>query len=225
MSTKWVYRIITGLAIAATLYILFPNTEPNPRPTFWNIEAKDNLSVLDISLHNSSLEQAIKILKAHPDIALFTTQQQKGEPEPDMHLEAYFDDVFDDGDRIILGLDAGPDLLHHIKKEAYHPEIFPNHVIRVGIQERLIPDILKLPIRSITIVAERSIMFEDFKAKYGEPDKLVDDGQGNAHFLYPALGLDLIQPAGGEQVLQFVSPETFVQELLEPLLKTQHKDK
>ncbi|MDQ7002996.1 MAG: hypothetical protein Q9N02_10000, partial [Ghiorsea sp.] len=207
------------------LYTVFPNAEPNPRPTFWNIHAESPTTVLGLSINNTTLQQAIKILKAHPDIAMFTTQKKKGAAEPDMHLEAYFDDVFDDGDRIILGLDANLDLLHHIKKEAYHPEIFPNNVIRVGIQKRLIPDILQLPIRTITIVAKRSIMFEEFKAKYGEPDKLIDDGQGNAHFIYPTLGLDLIQPAGGEQVLQFVSPEVFKQELLEPLLKTQHKDR
>lgn len=225
MSTKWVYRIIAGLAVAAVLYVLFPNAEPNPRPAFWNIHIDNPISVLDLKIQDSSLQQAIKTLRAHPDIAMFTSQQRKGEPEPEMHLEAYFDDVFDDGDRIILGLEADVDLLHHIKKEAFRPEIFPNNVIRVGIQERLIPDILQLPIRSITIVAGRSIMFEDFKKKYGEPDKFVDDGQGNAHFLYPTLGLDLIQPAGGEQVLQFVSLETFERILLEPLLVNRNKDK
>ena len=63
-------------------------------------------------------------------------------------------------------------------------------------------------------------MFEDFKEKFGEPDKLINDGVGNAHFLYPALGLDFIQPANGAQVLQFVDPSRFNEDLFKPLMQS-----
>ncbi len=225
MSNTWIYRIIAGLVIAVVLYVFFPTTPPNPRPSLWHIQTAQSISVLGLQLHTQSLKQAMQQLQSHPDIAMFTTRQRQGEPEPPMHLEAYFEDVFDEGDRIILGLDASDALLHHIKKEAYHPELLPNDTIRVGVQERLMPDILSLPFHSITIIAEAPVMFEDFKQQYGKPDKLIDDGQGNAHFLYPSLGLDFIQPAGGEQILQFVAPQDFEARLLKPLLAKQHKDK
>ncbi|HID37337.1 MAG TPA: hypothetical protein EYP39_08215 [Ghiorsea sp.] len=137
-----------------------------------------------------------------------------------MHLEAFLADLYDEGDSIILGLDANPEFLQHIKKQAYQPQLFPNNVIRVGVQEELIPDILNLPIHNITIITGTSIMFEDFKEKLGEPEKLINDGVGNAHFLYPALGLDFIQPANGAQVLQFVDPARFDEDLFKPLMQS-----
>lgn len=221
MSEKWIYRIIAGLVFAVVLYVLFPNSEPDRRPNLWSIQpTNDKTSILGLVINHDTLQHALSTLKVSPDIALFTTRQKQGEPEPAMHLEAYLDDLYDEGDSIILGLTASPTLLQHIKKQAYQPQLFPNNVIRVGIAEDLIPDILNLPIHNITIITGRSIMFEDFKKKFGEPAKFINDGIGNAHFLYPALGLDFIQPANGAQILQFVDSERFDKDLLEPLLKS-----
>jgi hypothetical protein len=224
MSIKWVYRIIAGLAIAAVLYVLFPNGDPNPRPTWWNIQSgSDTLTVLGLSLNKSKLSDAIHALKVRPKVALFTRRQGENQPEPPMHLEAYFEDIFDEGDNIIVTLLADKKLLQHIKKEAYQPEWMPNDVIRVGIRQKLYPNLQDLIISSITILAGRQIEFEAFQKHFGKPGQILSDRQGNAHFLYPQLGLDLIQPAGGTHILQFVSPDVFDQELLQPLVNNQHK--
>ena len=221
MQEKWAIRITAGLFIAFLLYIFVPVSNPNPRPEHWNIQvANDSLSILGLTIQKQTLQDALATLKTNPDIALFTTRQKPDEPEPDMHLEAFLSDLFDEGDSVVLGLGADQKLLEHIKKQAYQPQIFPNNVIRVGIKESLIPDALNLPIQSITIITGRSIMFEDFKEKFGEPERFIDDGKGNAHFLYPELGLDFIQPANGAQLLQFVAPEAFDKVLLQPLLSS-----
>ncbi|MDQ6983879.1 MAG: hypothetical protein Q9M44_04120 [Ghiorsea sp.] len=221
MQEKWAIRITAGFFIAVILYIFFPISDPNPRPTFWDIQpSAQSTSILGLTINQYTLRDVMATLQTTPDIALFTTRQRKNEPEPDMHLEAFFDDLYDHGDRIIIGLSASTDLLQHIKKEAYKPQIFPNNTVRISIQEKLIPDVLQLPIHNITIIASSPIMFEDFKEAFGEPDKFINDGQGNAHFLYPALGLDFIQPANGAQVLQFVDPSRFEQELLNPLIQS-----
>ncbi|MDQ7058404.1 MAG: hypothetical protein Q9N62_08190 [Ghiorsea sp.] len=221
MPDKWTYRIIAGLTLAVILYVLFPNSEPDRRPNLWSIKHIDNtLSILDLTINHHSLQDALTALRVTPEIALFTTRQKQGDPEPDMHLEAFLADLYDEGDSIILGLDADSELLQHIKKQAYQPQLFPNNVIRIGVQESLIPDILNLTIHNITIITGTSIMFEDFKEKFGEPEKLINDGVGNAHFLYPTMGLDFIQPANGAQVLQFVDPARFNEDLLKPLIKS-----
>ncbi|MDQ7004125.1 MAG: hypothetical protein Q9N67_04080 [Ghiorsea sp.] len=220
MQEKWAIRITAGFFIALILYIFVPISDPNPRPTFWNIKASaQSTSILGLTINQDTLQDAITTLQSTPDIALFTTRQRKNEPEAAMHLEAFFDDLYDHGDRVVIGLSASPELLQHIKKQAYQPQIFPNNTIRIGIQEKLIPDVLQLPIHNITIIASRPIMFEDFKEAFGEPDHFINDGQGNAHFLYPAMGLDFIQPANGAQLLQFVAPERFEQDLLNPLME------
>lgn len=224
MSTKWVYRIIAGLALSAILYVFFPTSKPNPRPAWWNIQTDSNtVTVLDISLKQSQLNDAINTLKVSPKIALFTRRQGKNQPEPPMHLEAFFEDVFDEGDNIIVTLVADKKLLQHIKKEAYQPEWMPNGVIRVGISPKLYPSLQSLTISSLTILAGQQIKFEEFQEHFGKPDKILNEEQVNAHFLYPQLGLDLIQPTSSAHILQFVSPDVFDQELLQPLLNKQHK--
>jgi len=225
MSTTIAYRISLALLLAVLFYWLYPNSEPNPRPTWWQIEvdtAQPNapVSVLGLPLAQSNLQQFSSHLQSQPNIAMFTKRQRPGEDEPAMHVEAYFEDLFDEGDRIIIGLDADAKLLAHIKKRAFQPELFPNDVIRVGIPPELAKTVSTLPIKSITLIAGWQVVFEEFKLKYGKPEKLLNDGLGNAHFLYPKLGLDFIQPAGGLQILQLVSPDQFQSILVAPLLKS-----
>ncbi|MDX8388068.1 MAG: hypothetical protein R8M46_05990 [Ghiorsea sp.] len=221
MINKWTYRISIALVLAVLFYVFYPTSEPDRRPDFWNIQVeKGEVTILGLSLNKSQLKDTAQVLKSTPSTALFTKQQAKGEPTPPMHLEAYFEDLYDEGDRIIIGLNAKDDLLKHIKKQAYHPELFPNGVVKVGIQENLYEETRQLSIRSVTLIAGWQIDFEEFQTKFGEPAQLLNDGQGNAHFLYPTMGLDFIQPADGLQILQFVPPKMFNTELLEPLLKT-----
>jgi len=218
--SAWKYRITLALILACLFYWLYPNSTPNPRPKLWDIQTINNqLHVLDLVINSTTLNQAMQKLKSVPDIALFTQQRGHNEPEQAKHLEAYFAQVFDPDDTIILGIDADESLLSNIKNDAYQAELFPNRVIRVGVKESLYHVIQELPIISITIVAGQQINFEDFQSIFGEPKELLDDGMGNAHFLYPSLGLDVIQPAGGAQILQFVAPDMFEVKLRQPLVK------
>jgi len=225
MSSPWTFRIIVGLALAILLYFLFPN-ETNPRPELWDIQVESGqLSILGLSLNTSQLQQASATFKSMPDTALFTTRQRPGMPVPAMHLEAYFEDLFDAGDSIILSLNGDAELLNVIKKQAYQPKLFPNGTIRVRIKGDLMNAVQQLSIRSITIVAGEQVNIPAFEEKFGKPTQLIDDGEGNAHILYPNLGLDFIQPSEGRHVLQFVPPEKFEEELLLPLLnKRKHQE-
>ncbi|MDQ6989443.1 MAG: hypothetical protein Q9M19_06130 [Mariprofundaceae bacterium] len=218
MTTTWMYRIALGLLVAALLYVFFPNSEPNPRPHFWDIQLeKQQISLLGLRLYDNRLSDVVQRLRVTPTIAMFTKRQRPNQAVPKMFVEAYFEDVFDEDDRVIVGLAASDALLAHIKKSALRPELFPNDVIRVAIPEALNGQISMLQIKNITFIAGERLKFEEFKAKMGEPTQLLDDGQGNAHFLYPELGLDFIQPSDGLQVLQFVDPAAFEALLLTPL--------
>ena len=228
----WVYRITLALLLSLIFYWLYPTGEPNPRPSWWEISTPTSaqsapkiaayqiakqVSVLGLTLPDSNLASMSLQFRSSPNIAMFTKRQRPGEAAPAMHIEAYFEDMYDEGDRIILGLDADEALLQHIKKSALRPELFPNDVIRVSIPDELMEIVAQLRIKSITIIAGNQVLFKEFKAKFGEPDELLNDGTGNAHFLYPAMGLDFIQPANGLQVLQFVAPNQFDNQLKAPL--------
>lgn len=221
MST-WIYRITLALVLAGLFYWLYPNQDPNPRPEMWGLQQENNqTSLLHLNIGTTTLHEAMQMLKSMPNIAMFTMQHMPDAPEPTKNLEAFFKGVFDEGDNIILGVDADDKLLSYIKKEAFKPEVLPNGVVRVGVRKKLYAQIQALPISSITVIAGRQINIDAFQTKFGKPEQLLNDGQGNAHFLYPKLGLDLIQPAGGNHILQLVSPDMFDKKLKQPLLDTQ----
>ncbi len=223
MSSQWTFRIVTGLVIATLLYWFIPN-ESNPRPEYWNIQIEKNkISILGLELHTSHLKDTNLIFGDKPEIAMFTKRQHAGKPVPSMRLEAYYKDLFNEEDRIIVGLTADDKLLQKIKNEAYQPTLFPNNVIRIGIKDERLATIDELTIQSITIIPGEAIDTKEFDAKFGTPTQHIDDGQGNAHFLHPTMGLDFIQPAEGNQVLQFVSPDKFKTELLAPLMSLRGK--
>jgi hypothetical protein len=218
----WLYRIALSLVFAGLFYWLYPNQDPNPRPELWGLQQESNqTSLLGLNMGKTTLHEAMQRLKIMPNIAMFTKQHIPGAPEPAKSLEAFFEGVFDEGDDIILGIDADDKLLAYIKKEAFKPEIMPNGVVRVGVRKKLYAQIQALPISSITVIAGKHIDMDAFQAKFGKPEQLLNDGQGNAHFLYPKLGLDLIQPSDGAHILQLVSPDMFDKKLKQPLLETQ----
>ncbi len=220
MNSTWTYRIAIGLVLSYLLYVFFPVTEADPRPDMWQLQLEsEHVSILGLTSGDSTLQDAIHQLKRVPVTALFTMRQRKDAPEAPMRLEAYFEDLFDEGDHVIIGLDADEKLLQHIKKQAFEPKLYPNDVIRVSIRPDLADIVQNLTIHNISVIPGYSINFEVFQKKFGPPEKIIDDGVGNAHFLYPELGLDFIQPASGSQVLQFVSPDMFKAELLEPLIQ------
>ncbi|MDX8391255.1 MAG: hypothetical protein R8K53_01635 [Mariprofundaceae bacterium] len=218
-SSPWASRILAGMLLAAMIYMFFPNGS-HPRPDFWNIQlAPAYTSVLGLRLNEAQLKDAMGALKSKPDVALFTHRQRQNEPVPGMHLEAYFDDLFDEGDRIILALADDDQLLQQIKKQAYKPELLPNDNIRVGIRDEWMDSIRHLRIRNITIIVGDNMDVTTFATKFGKPGQQIVDAQGNTHMLYPALGLDFIQSLEGMQVLQFVSLDRFESELIAPLLQ------
>lgn len=222
MIATWSYRLVLALILALVFYYIYPNSDPNPRPSWWNIEIQNSqVSVLNLNMHQSTLDDVSKQLQVKADVAMFTKRTRKDEAPAALHLEAYLEDLYDEGDRVIFGLDASDELLALIKKEAFEPQLFPNDVIRIGISPSLSETMGHLTIRSITVIAGWQVVFEEFKEKFGEPAQFLNDGQGNAHFLSPAMGLDFIQPADGLQILQFVAPDKFEETLLRPLLEIQ----
>lgn len=221
MTETWAVRITAGLFLSFLIYIFFPSASHDPRPEMWKIQVESGqVSILGLTMGQNTLQDAMHQLKKVPDTAMFTTRQRKGDPEPAMRLEAYFEDLFDEGDRVIVGLNADEELLQHIKKQAFEPQLYPDGVVRVNIHPDLASIIQGLSIHNISIIPGYSLYFEDFQTQFGEPFKIIDDGIGNAHLLYPELGLDFIQPSGGTQILQFVTPDMFDKELLEPLLES-----
>lgn len=222
----WIYRLILGFIFSFLVYNFVYNTPDNPRPEWWGLHIENNNPmVAGLSLHQTTLAEAASILKTMPQVALFTKRQIKGEPEPPLHLEAYFEDIYDQGDSLILSLNASPEFLSHIKAQAYRPELRPDDTILVQLTETALQEAQHIKFDQVSIITGSQVDYEAFASVFGKAEHIINDGQGSAHFLYAAYGLDFIQPSDDVQILQITTLAQYHDKLLQPLLDARNNRK
>ncbi len=66
-------------------------------------------------------------------------------------MEAFFDDLPDDG-RLILNLDASPELIGKIIKTGHRPIILPNGTTKFSIPPEFVKEVRRLTVAAITFL-------------------------------------------------------------------------
>jgi hypothetical protein len=209
-------KIVLGALIAFTLYTFWPRESTQiANIDHLKIEQNDNsdVSIMGIVVGSSTLQAAEKILNERADIAMFIPAKENKVKK--IQLEAYFEDH-----QIILGLNADVDLLEKIKNNGVNPFVFPSGVIKVGVGDNESDIVNALPISSLTLISHNRVNLEQFEQHFGKSGQIIQTTDGNVHFLYPDLGLDLTRGSEGADALQFVDPKHFAR-LLNPLKELQ----
>jgi hypothetical protein len=198
-------KIVLGALIAFTLYTFWPREsvqEANIDHLKIEQSVNSDVSIMGITIGSSTLLAAEKILKERAKNAIFIPA--KNNPVKKIQLEAYFEEG-----QIILGLDADSDLLEKIKNNGVNPFVFPSGVVKVGVGKRESDAVNALLISSLTLISHNRVNLEQFEQHFGKPEQIIQTTDGNVHFLYPNLGLDLTRAAEGADALQFVEPKHF----------------
>jgi len=146
------------------------------------------------------------------EIAIFAGR--KG-PAKKPQMEAFFADLPDDG-RLILNLNASPELLEKIIKTGHRPIILPNGTTKFSIPPEFVKEVRRLTIGAITFLPPVRLDRKSFEAVHGPAEENIGTGDGNLHLLYPNLGLDFIRGEDGADILQFV-PLNRYEALVAPL--------
>jgi hypothetical protein len=205
-------KIVLGALIAFTLYTFWPReTTKEANIDHLGIEqnTNTNISIMGITIGSSSLQDAEKVLKERSNNAIFIPAKENRVQK--IQLEAYFKE-----NQIILGLEVNDDLLEKIKNNGVNPFVLPNGVVKVGVGKQESATVKTLLVNSLTLLSHNRVNLEQFEQRFGKAGQIIQTTDGNVHFLYPNLGLDLTRGAEGADALQFVEPKHFAR-LLDPL--------
>ncbi|MFC1747300.1 hypothetical protein ACFL2V_00685 [Pseudomonadota bacterium] len=202
--------LYVGLAILfiATLWPSEPSEEKVASIRIWNahVNEQGQLDVLGVVLGKTTLKEAEVILHTQSERALFIDIQSK-EHKSDT-LEAYFP-TSPDRAKLFLELDASEELFTDIKKRGYKATLFPSGNAKVAVAPEQTADVEATIVKSLTYVPPISLTPSLVEKNFGKADRKLNDGSGNIHILYPALGLDVVIAREGKPLLQFVAPENF----------------
>lgn len=190
------------------------NVETEP---FWIVEASpEKLSVFNISLNESNLEELLFILGNRLSLSIFEEGDQK-------QLEGYIRETHVGGltARIPFTLQTTEAQLEEIqpflspskkstsKRTIYEiPEEF--HARFYG---NIIESIAFIP---MAVSLDESVII----GRFGDnPIKLQESNKGAFHYLYPEKGVDISLDSKGEyqSIVQYVLPKDFEEKVLQPL--------
>lgn len=178
-----------------------------------SVQADGKSRVFGITLNQSPLLDATKVLGSNYELGLFETENQP------LSLEAYFSEVTLGGisGKFILTLQASQSELVALRDQAVNRKVLESGARRYIVRHA---DKMRLAEKTITSLAYIPYINLDediIKSRFGEPAERIVVDQKRQHLLFPELGLDLLLDEEGKELLQYVAPLEF-NKLRQPLL-------
>ena len=185
----------------------------------WQVVASPDgatLTVFSLTLGQSTVRDAANKLGRRYELGVFQN------PAGRLSLEAYFRDAVIGGlnVQIVLAARLPDDLLSAFRTHAGAGKPTADGGRRYPVAEADTEAGLGAIVTAITYIPVVKFDVDLIRKRFGEPPEKVAAKDGT-HWLYPALGLDLLLGDQGEALLQYVPPVEFEQRLRAPL--SQHR--
>ena len=219
---KWVSMVLVSRAVWLGLVVLFfsactgERNQPKEDIYPWQIavQADGKLRVFGITLKQSRLLDATKVLGSNYDLGLFETENQP------LSLEAYFNEVTLGGisGKFILTLEASQAELVALRDQAVKRKVLESGARRYTVTYADKVQLAEKTITSLGYIPYINLDEEIIKRRFGEPAERIVIDQKRQHLLFPELGLDLLLDEKGKELLQYVDPAEF-DKLRQPLLE------
>ena len=218
---KWVNMVLVNRAVWLGLVVLFfsactgERNQPKEDIYPWQIavQADGKLRVFGITLKQSRLLDATKVLGSNYDLGLFETENQP------LSLEAYFNEVTLGGisGKFILTLEASQAELVALRDQAVKRKVLESGARRYTVTYADKVQLAEKTITSLGYIPYINLDEEIIKRRFGEPAERIVIDQKRQHLLFPERGLDLLLDEKGKELLQYVDPAEFGK-LRQPLL-------
>jgi hypothetical protein len=180
---------------------------PAPDTLPWQIRVEDGRSrVFGITLGETSLREAVGVLGKRYELAMF------GLPEAAPVLEVFYREVSLSGltGKLILTLDMPEEMLHAMRGRSPDDRILnQGRERRWQVADEDLEAVMAATVRTISYIPRVNLEEAVAAARFGEPARRIAAADGGMHWLYPALGLDLLLDPDGRELLQYVSPAEF----------------
>lgn len=213
--------LLAALGVAMSLFfatIMRPpggQSSPPGQDLPWQVTVSQDgaaLTVFGLTLGESTLQDAVNKLGRRYELGVF--EDSAGH----LSLEGYFRDAVVGrlNARLVLSARLPDSALAALKTHAGKGEPTADQGRRYLVTEADQHLALNAVITAITYLPVVKFDAELVRQRFGEPAErvLVQDG---AHWLYPALGIDLLLGDNGGVLLQYTSPAEFEQRLRAPL--------
>ncbi len=218
---RWKIALLALLAVAMSGFFLAIMRPPGGQPSAlghdlpWQASASQDgatLTVFSLTLGQSTLRDAVNKLGRRYDLGLF--QNRDGA----VQLEAYFRDAVVGGfnARLVLSAQLPDPVLTTLRIHAGAGQPTVGGGRRYPLAEADQDLALKAIVTAITYIPIVKFDADIVRKRFGEPAERIAAKDG-AHWLYPALGLDLLLGDNGQALLQYVTPAEFEQRLQKPL--------
>jgi len=169
-----------------------------------HVDAKGHLHVLGVTLGETTLNQAEKILQSKSDVALYIYPQEHA--KAGLKLEAFFPAIADHT-KVILLLDRSDKQLKAIEARATIPHLYENKVARMNLAAVDGARVKEVIVRELTLIPNLTISEETLKARFGAPDRVASLPQYGTEFSYDAIGLTAVINKDEPPVLHFSNPD------------------
>lgn len=170
------------------------------------------ITVFGLTLNQSTVRDAVSKLGRRYELGLFQDKTDR------LSLEAYFRDAVVGGlnARLVLSARLPEPMLNAIRAHAGEGKPTAEGGRRYPVVQADADLALGATVAVITYMPVVGFDADLVRKRFGEPAEKVKVKDGT-HWLYPALGLDLLLGDNGEALLQYVPPPEFEQRLRAPL--------
>lgn len=215
--------LLAGLGVALSVFFLAimrpPGGQSSPpgQDLPWQITVSPDgasLTVFRLTLGESTLQDGVNKLGRRYELGVFEDKEGR------LGLEGYFRDAVVGGlnARLVLSAQLPESALAALKTHAGKGEPTVDQGQRYPVAEADHDLALSAVITAITYLPVVKFDAALVRQRFGEPAERVAVQDG-AHWLYPALGLDLLLGDNGGALLQYAPPAEFEQRLRVPLRK------
>ena len=218
---NWKIVLLAALGVALSGFFLAIMRPPGGQSSApgqdlpWQIAASLDgamLTVFGLTLGQSTVRDAVNKLGRRYELGVFQN------PEGRLSLEAYFRDAVVGGLNVqmVLAARLPEDLLNALRTHAGAGKPTAGSGRRYPVTEADTPLALDAVVTAITYMPVVKFDAKLVRKRFGEPAERIAAKDG-MHWLYPALGLDLLLGDQGQALLQYVPPVEFEQRLRAPL--------
>jgi hypothetical protein len=199
----WVIAAVVVITALVFAWTSFNYQSDGSTKGTW-IDEVGHVHVLGIELGKSTLRNAETALKSRSDIALYIypdTHKNAG-----IRLEAFFPAI-NDHSKVILVLEASPELLHEIQQKGTVPHLYPNKVVRVNLHPKGTAAAQQLAVNELTLIPSINITAGMLASRFGAAAKSTTDADGFIHYAYPNVGLKATLREEDATLLHFSNPK------------------
>lgn len=173
----------------------------------WQIEALPDggSRVFGLSLGHATLADARSRFGPDAQVALIVAPGETGA------VEAYYES-FSAGfvaGKLVLTVDTTPEMRAEMLKRANKAEYMESSTRRIELSDADLRNVAAMPVSAVVFIPSAQLDEQVVLQRFGQPAERLRASEHAEHFLYPALGLDLVLDAKGKELLQYVAPRDF----------------